>query len=69
MREIAGSWVERIGARPDPTQIELRSLAHAHYARGEREAAIEALERALAKGGPIDALIRDEIAQIRALPR
>jgi hypothetical protein len=69
VREIATSWVGRMEALPDPTQIELRTLAMAHLARGERDAAIENLERALAKGGPIDARIRDEIAQIRALPR
>ena len=67
--EIAGSSVARLEARPNPTQLELRSLAHAHYTRGEREAAIDALERALAAGGPFDSLIRGEIAQLRSLPR
>ncbi len=69
VREIASSWVERMEAKADPTQIELRTLAMAHLARGERDVAIRILERALAKGGPIDARVRDEIAQVRALPR
>ncbi len=69
VREIATSWVERMEAESDPTQIELRTLAMAQLALGDNDAAIGTLERALAKGGPIDARIRDEIAQIRALPR
>jgi hypothetical protein len=68
VREIATSWVERIEAMPHPTQIELHTLALAHLARGERDVAIRVLEGALAKGGPIDARIRDEIAQLRAAP-
>jgi hypothetical protein len=69
IREIATWWIDRMQAKPDPTQIELRTLAMAQFARGERDAAIETLERALAKGGPIDDRIRDEMSQIRALPR
>lgn len=67
--EIAGWWVERFSAKQDATQLELRTLAIAHLARHERTAAIAALERALARGGPLDAQIREEIAQIRAMPR
>ncbi len=69
VREIATSWVTRFEAKPDPTQIELRTLAMAQLAGGDRAAAIRSLERGLAQGGPIDARLRDEIAQIRALPR
>ena len=69
VREIAASWVARTEAMSDPTQIELRTLAMAHVALGERDVAIQVLERALARGGPIDARIRDEIEQLRALPR
>lgn len=69
VREIATWWVERMQAKPDPTQIELRTLAMAQLARGERDSARDSLERALAKGGPIDDRIRDELKQIRALPR
>jgi tetratricopeptide (TPR) repeat protein len=69
VREIAAWWVTRFEAKQDPTQIELRTLAVAQLATGDRDSAIGSLERALAKGGPIDARLRDEIAQIRALPR
>jgi tetratricopeptide (TPR) repeat protein len=69
VHEIAASWVARAAERPDPTQIEERTLAMAHVALGERDVAIEILERALAQGGPIDDRIRDEIGQLRALPR
>jgi len=41
----------------------------AQLASGDRAAALRSLERGLAQGGPIDARLRDEIAQIRALPR
>lgn len=69
IREIATWWVERMQAKSDPTQLELRTLAMAQLARGERDAALDTLARALAKGGPIDDRIRDEMSQIRALPR
>ncbi len=69
VREIATSWVTHLEAKADPTQIELRTLAMAHLARGEREVAIGVLKRALAQGGPIDARLRDEIAELRADPR
>ncbi|RIK89360.1 MAG: hypothetical protein DCC71_26000, partial [Proteobacteria bacterium] len=69
VREIARWWVARFEAKPDKTQIELRTLALAQLASGERAAALATLERALAQGGPIDARLREEIAQLRALPR
>ena len=69
VREIATSWVTRFEAKSDATQIELRTLATAYLARGDRDVAIRILERALAQGGPIDARLRDEIDQLRALPR
>ena len=66
--EMAGWWVERLSAVTDPTQIELRTLALARLARGERGRAIDALERAVARGGPLDARLRDELAELRAAP-
>jgi hypothetical protein len=65
VREIAGWWVAQLSTLDDPTQLELRTLAVAHLARGDRAAAIVALERALAHGGPIDDRIRAELAEIR----
>jgi protein O-mannosyl-transferase len=69
VHEIASSWVTRFEAKTDATQIELRTLAMAYLARGDRDVAIGVLERALAQGGPIDDRLRDEIAQLRALSR
>jgi hypothetical protein len=67
--EMAGSWIPRIEARPDPSQLELRVLAQARFTRGERDAAIAALERALAVGGPIDDVIRDDLSKLRGTTR
>lgn len=67
--EIAGWWVQRLASETDPTQLELRTLAIAHLARHERSEAIAALERAAATKGPLDAQIRDELAQVRSTPR
>jgi hypothetical protein len=65
VREIAGWWIERARTLENPTQMELRVEAVAHLARGEDEAAIRALEAALARGGPIDDRIRSELAAVR----
>lgn len=67
--EIAGWWVQRFAAKEDPTQLELRTLAIAHLARHENAQAIAALERAIAAGGPLDARLREELAQVRSMPR
>jgi hypothetical protein len=69
VREIATAWVTGFEAKPDPTQIELHTLAMAQLARGDRDAALRSLERGLAQGGPIDAVLRARIDEIRALPR
>jgi len=67
VREIAGSWVKTLGEKRDPTQIELRTLALAHLARGVRDAALAALVRARAAGGPLDTQLRDDIAQVKMM--
>ena len=66
VHEMAGGWIERARHKPNPTQIELRVVAHAHIARGEHARALEILERALEMGGPRDAEIRAEVAALRA---
>ena len=68
IHEIAGGWIESGRDWQDPTQMELRKLASAHAARGEREAAVELLRRALSVGGPLDAEIRRDLAQLGARP-
>jgi hypothetical protein len=68
VHEMAGWWVRKLSSLPDPTQIELRTLAQAHLARGERELALRALERAASARGPLDAQLREEISRVRATP-
>jgi hypothetical protein len=66
--EIAAGWIARGQAQLNPTQQELQTIAHAHYVRGEREQAIAALRRALALGGPRDALVRADLEALGASP-
>jgi hypothetical protein len=61
---IAENWIRQVEARERHLQPELRKLAHAHLARGDREGARRAYERALAKGGPLDGVVRDELAAL-----
>jgi hypothetical protein len=67
VREIAAWWVAELGAKPSPTQIELRTLALAQLATGDRSAALASLERALAAEGPLAAQLREDIAVIKAM--
>jgi hypothetical protein len=64
MRDMAGRWVARLGGRDDLSQAELFSLGVAHALRGEIAPARAALERALARGGPLDAQIRAQLAAL-----
>ena len=66
IRDMAGAWLERAERRGHGTQAELRVMAHAHVARGEYARAAERLEQALAVGGPFDAVLREELADVRA---
>jgi len=66
VRELAAGWIERLERKPNPTQGELRGVAHAHIARGEIRAALVELERALAAGGPFDDDIRMELQALRS---
>jgi hypothetical protein len=68
VRETAQMWIDASAEWDDPTQIELHRVASAHAVRGEREQAVALLRRALARGGPIDAQIRAEIAALGARP-
>jgi hypothetical protein len=44
-------------------------MALAHEVRGDTDAAVRALERALAVGGPIDAQIERDLAALRRSQR
>jgi len=52
VREIAAGWIERAARKADPTQTELRAVAHAHVARQEYADALRVYEAAVAAGGP-----------------
>jgi hypothetical protein len=54
---------------PNPTQADLRVRAHAHFVRGEHAEAEALLEQALRLGGGFDAVVRAELAQVRAALR
>lgn len=64
--EIALGWIESGRAKNDPTPSELRSIAHAHIARGELDEALSALDRAAAQEGPSADKLRAEAGEIRA---
>ena len=68
VREMAAVWIEAGRGWTSPTQGELRRLASAHALRGERDDAVALLRRALAQGGPFDAMIRDDLAGLGASP-
>jgi hypothetical protein len=59
--DMAGRWITRLGALPDPAQSELLSLAIAHRLRGEREEARRAAQRGLAQDGPLRAALEQEL--------
>lgn len=58
VQDLAAKRIAEVGTRRRPTQMELSDLASAHGVRGEHEAAIAALDRALALGGPLDDELR-----------
>jgi hypothetical protein len=64
--EMAGRWIEETRRMPNPTQADLRVRAHAHIVRAEHAEAEALLEQALQLGGGFDALVRAELAQVRA---
>jgi hypothetical protein len=65
MREMASWWIERLGQRESLTQLDLYMVALSHEVRGEREAEVRALERALEVGGPSDDAIRERLERVR----
>jgi hypothetical protein len=67
--EMAGRWIEETRRMPNPTQADLRVRAHAHFVRAEYAEAEVLLEQALQLGGGFDAVVRAELAQVRAAIR
>jgi hypothetical protein len=64
--EMAGRWIETARAHEYQGAMELQLWAHAHLLRGEHRQALERLERAAARGGPLQADLQAELAQLRA---
>jgi hypothetical protein len=51
MREIAQEWLDRFLVLEDPSDLELRVIAQAHIVLDDLDAAIAAIEAAIAKDG------------------
>jgi hypothetical protein len=64
---MAGDLIATLSARRRLTQMELQGVAQAHIWRGEWTEAERVLERALAQGGPVDANVREALAQLASL--
>jgi hypothetical protein len=64
-RELARTWIERVGQEEQPNQAELNMQAVAHEARGELAEAVRALERALEVGGRENELVRMRLVRVR----
>lgn len=62
--DMAGRWVTRLAAVPEPAQAELLSLAVAHRLRGERDAARSAARRGLALDGPLRGALEAELQRL-----
>jgi hypothetical protein len=66
LREMAAVWIEAGSRWRNPTQGELRKLASAHALLGDRDRAVALLHQALEVGGPFDAAIRSDLADLDA---
>ena len=62
---LARRIVERVAARDDPSQVELRVSAQALFVLGELGAAEDAYRRALGRPGPHAESIRIELESVR----
>ena len=63
--ELAQRIVDRVAAREDPSQVELRVSAQALFVLGELAASEDAYGRALALPGPHEQAIRRELEAVR----
>jgi hypothetical protein len=66
LAQTAENWLRVVAPRKVLIQPDLRMRAFAHRARGERQQALASMQQALAAGGPFDAVIRSELADLRA---
>ena len=65
LSDMAATWIERGRHKQSPTQMELRSISHAHLIRGEYAEALAVLERALDVGGRCTKDLRAELRVLR----
>jgi tetratricopeptide (TPR) repeat protein len=63
--ELAERYLELLQSRENPIQAELGYIARVHLERGELEQAERALERALDRGGMLDAELAADLEQLR----
>jgi hypothetical protein len=68
VRDVAQGWIDFLEG-PELSQAEWLLRARAHRARGEREAALRALEQAARRAGPHDAAVRAERARWEGAPQ
>jgi hypothetical protein len=65
VRAMAGRWIERSRGWVHMNQAQLHLLAHAHMIRNEMKDAADALEQAIAAGGPQESVLRSELSELR----
>ena len=65
IHEIAGLQLEHARNRGFSTQRQLHAMAWAHVYRGELDDAVDILERAIHKGGPLDSVLQRELEAVR----
>jgi hypothetical protein len=66
MRELATRRIDSLERAPNLTEADLMSLGQAYMLRGEYARAIDALERARARGGAYGERIAEMLAEVRA---
>lgn len=69
LKKMAGEALAHLAEREELSQIELHYKALAHNLRGETPEAIEALERGLEVGGPVDRQMEADLRDLRRKQR
>ncbi len=64
-KEMARDWLERLGGKAMPSQIESRSLAQAYIVLGDLEAALGVIERAIGVPGPWTSELEGDAEMLR----
>ena len=64
--EMADDWIIRLELDPDPSHYKARALAQAYVAKGDLRGALEVIEGAAARPGPIGDGLRSDAEQLRS---